>query len=536
MTVTADRPVNGSVKFDAAAIDELYRSDRDRLLRIASRVAPNRDAGEDAVQEAFVRLLDDPNPVRVTGAFVTAHAKYRALDESRQRGRQKPAGDAIDRLADAPTASGEDDTAAPCMGDPKVAATVEAALKNLDKDDRRAVRLHYLDGLSVSAIAKQLGVSTTTVYARINRGMTKLRELGVRLDEPTLEDLAATLTREIGEKRIGVDNAELVLRRAYGSVARNRANEAKNLHNSRLPSDAPAAVVPPAQPAELPDGLRARLDEVTAVLAEAAAGRRVSYRDVTEILTERGMPRTSKVLAAAQRVHNESLPESAPTYSPLAVGRYTSPPPAEHKPSTAAAVRQRKPCIVRRAAFLRATYGATPPADLPGVGKLAQVHGWDPATASYARAAYIEGVDLEAPVRPETKRRTRTTVASAEPDTSTTADTAGKDPQPHVPTVAVVDLPSPAADAEPAGGQPPKVAEAWLSWADTQVTCMFVHTDESTTRHPVTFRSMPAAQREVTGLLIGQGYRPDGPWTEDTAEQSESMRRFVAASSSRKDR
>lgn len=416
MTVTA----NGSARLDTAGIDALYRSDRARLLRIATRVAPTADAGEDAVQDAFVKLLADPARARIPEAFVVAEAKYGALNESRHRGRQKPAGDAIDRLADvAPDPDTDTDTAeqTPCLGDSATAAQVTAALATLPDGERQAVELHCLDGRPVSEVARELDVVPATVYARINRALARLRDLGV-----------------------------------------------------------------PLEPDRDPSPPRTRLDDIQALLGRVAAGRRVTWADAQEILRDHGLPRTSKVVAAAVRLHNEPLPADAPRYLDRADGRHTSKPPAAHKPSTAKAVRQRKPSIVRRAALLRSVYGTEPPTDLPGVSELARRHGWDGATASYARAAYIEGHDLEN--APETPAP-----ATAPPD--------------------------------------PVVAEAWLKTADAQVTCMFVHVDESTATHPVTFASMPAAQREVTGLLIGRGYRPGGPWT-DTGT-GEAMRPFTTS-------
>jgi hypothetical protein len=55
--------------------------------------------------------------------------------------------------------------------------------------------------------------------------------------------------------------------------------------------------------------------------------------------------------------------------------------------------------------------------------------------------------------------------------------------------------------------------EVWLSQRNMTVTCRVVHEDESTEELDVDSLSMRGAQREITGWLIAQGYKPEGRWT-----------------------
>lgn len=127
-----------------------------------------------------------------------------------------------------------------------------------------------------------------------------------------------------------------------------------------------------------------------------------------------------------------------------------------------------QPAVADALAVLRTTYGDTPPADLPGPTELRRTHGWTAAQASEARRAYVGMTVRE----------------------------------------------------ERAAAGPPAVAEAWLNRTGDTVTAMFVNTDESTTNHPAVFRSMPGAQREITGHLVAQGYRPSGAWVDHSEDEA----------------
>lgn len=400
MTVTTDRPANGA-KPD---VEALYRNNRERLVRIAEKGAPNRDAAEDAVQEAFVRALADPDRVENLGGFVNSTARFRALKESSHRGKQKPVGDAIDRLA-VTAATDEDGTGrVPCMGDPGTVAQVEAALAALPERDAAAVRRHFLDGRPVSAIAKEFGLSATTVYAAINRSLTRLRELGLTLDDgPDSEsaDIAGAL-----------------------------------------------AVLAPRQQL----ALRLRFVEG------------LSYREAGERM---GTNQNSACCAAQAGIKRLRKLDLLPAAWAAALG--------DVKPQLK---RRRGPSSVERVETAKAL--------LPG---------WRTQTPS--------GTEIKAAL-------------------GLTSDSVAWKIKGQLAADAGLDVP-----AEPAPDPvvDRSISEAWLRWADQLVTCMFVHADESTSRHPVTFASMPAAKREATGHLIEQGYRPDGPWV-DTPGADESMRQF----------
>jgi hypothetical protein len=66
-----------------------------------------------------------------------------------------------------------------------------------------------------------------------------------------------------------------------------------------------------------------------------------------------------------------------------------------------------------------------------------------------------------------------------------------------------------------------------------RVVCNIVNADESTYRREIDSLSLRGAQREITGYLIGYGYRPEDGWTVEAVGESgvaaEAWRRFNPA-------
>jgi hypothetical protein len=73
--------------------------------------------------------------------------------------------------------------------------------------------------------------------------------------------------------------------------------------------------------------------------------------------------------------------------------------------------------------------------------------------------------------------------------------------------------------------------EVWLSQKNMRVICTVVHEDERTEQLDVDALSIRGAEREITGWLIEQGFKPAGRWrTEDeSGDEREVSRQFVPA-------
>lgn len=74
-----------------------------------------------------------------------------------------------------------------------------------------------------------------------------------------------------------------------------------------------------------------------------------------------------------------------------------------------------------------------------------------------------------------------------------------------------------------------KPIEVWLSQPNISIECNVVYDDESTSSHDVTSLSMRGAQREITGFLIGEGYKPFGRWEYEDGDGKECSRKFTRA-------
>jgi len=75
--------------------------------------------------------------------------------------------------------------------------------------------------------------------------------------------------------------------------------------------------------------------------------------------------------------------------------------------------------------------------------------------------------------------------------------------------------------------------EVWLTQRNLAVDCRIVREDETSDDYDMNSMSLRGAQREITGYLIGQGYRPAGRWetaAEDDRGAAETVRRFAVAS------
>ena len=134
------------------------------LLRLAAaRLSSPADA-EDAVQEAFLRLLTTHPVFRDAEhekAWLIRTTLHRACDIRKSAARRNlPLEEAV--LAAAPEAEERD---------------LLAAVRALPDKYGAVIHLHYYEGYSIGEIANLLGVPAPTVGTRLARGRERLRRL-----------------------------------------------------------------------------------------------------------------------------------------------------------------------------------------------------------------------------------------------------------------------------------------------------------------------------------------------------------------------
>ena len=168
MTGTADRDLVTSAKAgDRLAFDELVGPLVDQAFRLAFGMLHDREAAEDAVQEAAVRSwrklgnLRPGTPMRPWFLAIVANqcrtvTRGRWWSVLRLQGNGSPA----DRSFEDRIVRGAD---------------LRAALRKLALDQREALVLRYYLDLPIEEVAAITAVPVGTVKSRVNRGLAALR-------------------------------------------------------------------------------------------------------------------------------------------------------------------------------------------------------------------------------------------------------------------------------------------------------------------------------------------------------------------------
>ncbi|MGE4164005.1 MAG: RNA polymerase sigma factor [Vicinamibacterales bacterium] len=159
----------------------MYREYARSLVGLARLFVDHRDAAEDVVQEAFIRLsrslhrIDDPSKA-------AAYLRSIVLNLARDHNRRGLLALRHARPADDLDPAGVDETITALHRH----ARVVAELRALPRRQRDCIVLHYLLELTVAEIADTLGLSPNSVKTHLKRGLATLRaapDLAAQLEE-----------------------------------------------------------------------------------------------------------------------------------------------------------------------------------------------------------------------------------------------------------------------------------------------------------------------------------------------------------------
>jgi len=173
LALLVDRAKNG----DRVAFSEIFQLRLSTVQRYVGSIVRDPERTQDAVAETFIdvwRSLPKLREVERFDGWMLRIAHRRAMDELR-RSRPSVA------LEDAPEVVDERRGSSPsAVAEASAdAEVVRGALAELPEPQREVVTLRYLQDLSYSEIAKQVGRSNDAVRQLHQRGMARLkRQLG----------------------------------------------------------------------------------------------------------------------------------------------------------------------------------------------------------------------------------------------------------------------------------------------------------------------------------------------------------------------
>ena len=157
---------------DESAMDLLVDRYQADLLRTAHAIVGQREAAQDAVQEAFLKLCRERHRLvgGAIGGWLATVVRNHCLDQRRARRPQA--------LPEQVTVTAPEPPAEPVIA----ARDLWSAVGRLSALERAAVILRYRDGHSYQQIAQTLGKTVSHVGVILNQAMTRLRA------DPTLRE------------------------------------------------------------------------------------------------------------------------------------------------------------------------------------------------------------------------------------------------------------------------------------------------------------------------------------------------------------
>jgi len=171
--MVATLPTDAATTGNPAAADRLgtlFDIHHPRLFRLARRLSRSADEARDLVQETFLRAARAPRSIP-EGEAAEAWLVRVLINIQRDEWRRQSAKKRLDP-------EGEAEAARPVAPDSEAAfvakSTVWRALERLAPRRRAAIVMYELEGVTIPAIARQLGVSAVTVRWHLSMGRREL--------------------------------------------------------------------------------------------------------------------------------------------------------------------------------------------------------------------------------------------------------------------------------------------------------------------------------------------------------------------------
>ncbi len=163
---------------DRAAFDSLVRRHADGLYAVVVRLCFDRDEAEEVTQEAFLRAWRGLPGFRGDARFFTWLYRI-GVNEARRRadGRRRGADVVVESLDEQREHASRDRSIQPADRAERadLRRTLDAAITALPVDQRAAVVLRDVEGLSTAEAAAVLGLHEAAFKSRLHRARKRLR-------------------------------------------------------------------------------------------------------------------------------------------------------------------------------------------------------------------------------------------------------------------------------------------------------------------------------------------------------------------------
>ncbi len=162
--------VQAAQRGEVAALDALLDAHRERVLNLAFQILRDRDAAEDAAQEAFVRAFAKIGEFRGKARFSTWIYRV-ALNVCLEKRRQIKVEAAFD-----------EEIAPSCDARVESKMALDVALQKLSQEWRVALVLREWHELSYEEMALVLGVPIGTVRSRLHHARAEFRRIWLHME------------------------------------------------------------------------------------------------------------------------------------------------------------------------------------------------------------------------------------------------------------------------------------------------------------------------------------------------------------------
>ena len=162
---------------DQEAFREIFNQYRDRVYRVAYGVVRHREDALDIVQEVFIKLFRSLQHFRGESGlytYVYRIAMNTAIDYAR---RTKPFPTSnVDDEGSAPLSDRQEKRPEGILMTKELEERINMAIGELPEEQRAALLLREVEGLSYQEMADTLGCSIGTVMSRLHYGRKKVQE------------------------------------------------------------------------------------------------------------------------------------------------------------------------------------------------------------------------------------------------------------------------------------------------------------------------------------------------------------------------